>query len=114
MSKFIKAFIFGYPIKHSLSPHIHHYWLNHFNIIGSYEKFEIKPEELSDALIDMRKKGYQGGNITLPHKQAIFDLCDEVDEAAQKIGAINTISFKEKKIVGLNRDWFGFCESLHQ
>lgn len=108
----MKAGVIGYPIHHSKSPIIHQYWLEQYNIEGSYEAIEIKPEDLKEKIQSLIDKGFDGFNVTIPHKESIFNLCDAVDEAAQKIGAVNTVVIKNKKLIGMNTDAFGFIQNI--
>src|SRR5690606_38227196 len=68
--------------------------------------------DLERALITMEEKGFVGCNVTLPHKTSIVPLLYEIDDAAQKIGAVNTVIFKDGKRLGKNTDAFGFIENL--
>lgn len=109
----IKAAVIGYPIKHSLSPHIHNYWFKRNNLEGNYQAIAVKPEELELWINKLRKeKVFSGINVTIPHKQAIIPLLDEVDIIAKTIGAVNTITIKEGKLLGSNTDAYGFIKSL--
>lgn len=107
-----KAFVCGHPIKHSRSPILHGYWLEKYNISGSYKPIEIEPEKLRDFIASLKENGFAGGNFTIPHKEAIFNLVDEVDEVATKIGAVNTIWFEDEKLMGTNTDAYGFAKNL--
>jgi len=109
-----KAFVCGWPIHHSRSPLIHTHWLKTFGINGAYEKVAIEPDQLADFVRNMQTEGYVGGNFTIPHKEALFDLVDEIDGAAKKIGAINTLWIEGKKLIGGNSDWLGFAANLDQ
>lgn len=108
----MKAGVIGYPIAHSKSPIIHQHWLDEYNIEGSYKAIEIKPEELKEKIQRLVDNGFDGFNITIPHKENIFKLCDELDDAAQKVGAVNTVVIKDKKLIGMNTDAFGFTQNI--
>lgn len=108
-----KAFILGDPIEHSLSPAIHGSWLQQHGIDGSYEAINVPPAYLAKTLNKLRDDGYVGGNITIPHKEKVLMLCDEVSDAAKEIGAVNTILFKGGKIFGDNTDAQGFLENIN-
>lgn len=112
-NKLVKACVMGWPAKHSLSPFIHHHWITRYDLRGAYDIREIAPEDLRDSVRKLVDEGYAGFNVTIPHKQAIMDLCDEIDEAAQKIGAVNTVRISAGgKLYGMNTDSFGFAENL--
>jgi shikimate dehydrogenase len=109
---FNKAFVIGYPIKHSRSPLIHNYWLSKYDISGSYVSLEVPPEQLGMFLSEMDRSGYCGGNVTLPHKERVFAACATVTEMARKIGAVNTIWREGGVLCGDNTDVGGFLANL--
>jgi len=90
-----RAAVLGFPVKHSLSPLVHGYWLKHYNIKGSYEAISVKPQDLERKLRELVKKGFIGFNLTLPHKESAFKLVDGKSAIAKRIGAINTIEVKK-------------------
>lgn len=108
----MKACVIGHPIQHSKSPLIHNYWLNQNNIDGQYDAIDITPENLKDGIRQLLEKGYDGFNVTIPHKQNIIKLCDEIDDTARMIGAINTVIIQEGKLYGRNTDAFGFIQNI--
>jgi len=112
MSK--KAFVIGHPISHSKSPSIHKYWIAKHQLSGTYEAIDIPPEKLNEIFDAVRSGQYIGGNVTLPHKQAAFSLCDLTSPEAKKLGAVNTIFKKNNQIVGHNTDGYGFLANLDQ
>ena len=107
-----KAFVIGHPITHSRSPMIHGTWLAQHNIDGSYEAFDLAPDQLPAFFARLRTGEFAGGNVTIPHKEAVFGLCDEVDPLARKIGAVNTLVVREGKVYGSNTDYLGFLGNL--
>ena len=109
-----KAFVIGWPIDHSRSPLIHGFWLQHLGLAGSYEKVAVAPENLSDFVITMRERGFVGGNVTIPHKEAIVGLCDRLTPAAARLGAVNTVWFEGDALVGDTTDGIGFLSALDQ
>ncbi len=108
----MKAAVIGYPVAHSKSPLIHEYWLKKYNITGSYEAIAAEPENLNAVIHNLEQQGYNGFNVTVPHKEAVLELCDHLDDTARSIGAVNTILIKDKKLHGMNTDAFGFIENL--
>ncbi len=110
----IKAGVIGYPITHSLSPIIHNYWLEKYGIGGSYEKIEILPENLESFIRSLSKNRYAGVNVTIPHKEESMKIVDKLSSCAQQIGAVNTITVKEGKIIGDNSDWIGFSKNIEK
>ncbi|HEY9013393.1 MAG TPA: shikimate dehydrogenase [Devosia sp.] len=110
-----RAFVIGHPIKHSRSPLIHGTWIAAHNIDGSYEAIDVAPDELPAFVDRLRSGEFVGGNVTIPHKEAVFDLCDSVDPLAQKIGAVNTLVAQAGgKVHGFNTDFMGFLGNLDQ
>ncbi|MCF4096921.1 shikimate dehydrogenase [Maritalea mediterranea] len=110
-----KAFVTGNPIKHSKSPRLHGAWLQKYQIDGSYEAVETDEASFKDLIAAIRAEEWQGGNVTLPHKQLAFDQCDQLTPTATNIGAVNTIWRKGNQIWGDNTDGYGFVANLdHQ
>jgi len=111
---FIRAAIIGHPVTHSKSPLIHNHWIAKHGLSGEYGRVDIAPENLKEGVQKLVGEGYAGFNVTVPHKQGIFKLCDHVDDTAQKIGAVNTVVIKDGKLHGTNTDAFGFIENVRQ
>lgn len=110
-----KAFVIGHPIKHSRSPLIHGTWLAEHGIEGSYEAIDVAPEDLGAFIERLRQGEFAGGNVTIPHKEAVFALCDSVDPLAKTIGAVNTLVRQpDGRIRGFNTDYMGFLGNLDQ
>jgi shikimate dehydrogenase len=108
-----KAFVIGHPIGHSRSPMIHGHWLETLGIAGDYERVDVRPDELGSFVRGFRERGFVGGNVTLPHKEAVFELVDEVTEVARRLGAVNTLSVgPDGRVLGDNTDSAGFVGGL--
>ena len=107
-----KAFVIGHPINHSRSPLIHGTWLAEHGIDGSYEAIDVAPADLPAFFERLRSGEFAGGNVTIPHKEAVFALCDEVDPLARTIGAVNTLVVRDGKVFGSNTDYLGFLGNL--
>ncbi|MFW0777819.1 MAG: shikimate dehydrogenase [Rickettsiales bacterium] len=108
------AFVIGHPVAHSLSPALHNFWLKQYGIEAGYSAIDVAPESLEDFIHNIKNEGYVGGNVTLPHKVSVLPLMDALDEAAETIGAVNTIIVKDKKLHGVNTDAYGFIENIKQ
>lgn len=108
----IKAFVIGHPIAHSRSPLIHGAWLAQHHIDGSYEAIDVAPDHLPAFFERLRAGEFAGGNVTIPHKEAVFALCDSVDPLATTIGAVNTLVVRNGKVYGTNTDYLGFLGNL--
>lgn len=110
------AFVAGYPIKHSRSPMIHQYWLSLHGLSGFYEKLAVDPVDFADFIADVKRKdsGYRGGNITIPHKEAAYQLADVPDEISRELGAANTLWMENGLLHASNTDAYGFVANLDQ
>lgn len=108
------AGIAGWPVEHSRSPLIHGFWLRRHCINGAYVPLPIRPTEFDRAMRGLVAAGFAGANVTIPHKRAAFELCDSVDDFAGRIGAVNTLLFRDGVIEGTNTDGFGFLEALRE
>ncbi|MEO9458581.1 MAG: shikimate dehydrogenase [Lentilitoribacter sp.] len=108
------AFVTGFPIKQSKSPLIHGYWLNQLQIDGSYRAVELEEDGFANFVAKLKsgEANFEGGNVTMPFKEEAFQLVDERDEIAEKIGAVNTIFRKNGKLCGTNTDAYGFAANL--
>ena len=107
-----KAFVTGHPIAHSRSPKIHGHWLAKYGIDGSYNAIDVAPKDFTEFVKTLQENGYRGGNVTIPHKEAAFALVDRRDEAAEAIGAVNTLWFEDGALWGGNTDAHGFAANL--
>ncbi len=106
------AGIFGYPIRHSISPAMHNAAFERAGIDAVYEPWETRPGDLADGVASLRSERYLGANVTVPHKQAVMPHLDHIDDLATRIGAVNTISNQNGLLTGSNTDALGFIESL--
>ena len=105
--------IFGDPVSHSLSPKMHNFAFDKLGIKDwIYLPFHVKPKDLKAAVEDIRKLNIAGVNVTLPHKEAVLPLMNELSPEAKKIGAVNTIINDNGKLTGDNTDGMGFISSL--
>ena len=107
------AGVMGWPISHSRSPLLHGYWLKEYEIDGAYLPLPVAPQNIEAALRALPKLGIAGTNLTVPYKEAALTICDRVDEAARRIGAVNTVVVEnDGTLSGSNTDAFGFLENL--
>jgi shikimate dehydrogenase len=105
--------VLGHPIGHSLSPRMQNAALRAMGLDGIYVAFDVAPERLEEAVRGLRALGARGVNCTIPHKEAVIPLLDEISEEAALIGAVNTIVFGEGgKTTGHNTDAPGFLAAL--
>src|SRR5262249_13659349 len=87
------AGIIGWPVTHSLSPVLHGHWLEAYGIDGAMIPLAAKTEDFSAIIDGVRRAGFQGVNVTVPHKEAAFALANHPDLAAKVAGAANLLVF---------------------
>ncbi len=110
----INICVIGWPISHSRSPLIHGYWLDKYDIDGSYRRLPVKPDNLPELIARMRAGEFAGANVTLPHKEAVFGLVDSADSVARTLRAINTIYVEDGHVKGTNTDGYGYLANLRE
>ncbi|KIL46069.1 shikimate dehydrogenase [Jeotgalibacillus campisalis] len=93
---------------------MHNHWFEEEGIDGKYVPFEIDPNRLEEAVRGMKALNFTGWNVTIPFKEAIIPLLDQVEEDAKLIGAVNTVINQQGKLIGSNTDGAGFVESLYE
>jgi shikimate dehydrogenase len=112
---FLLAGVMGWPVLHSRSPLMHNYWLEQQNLKGRYVPLEIRPGTVGVALRALAPLGFSGCNLTIPHKLEAMDIVDELDDVAQKIGAISCVVVRDDgSLFGTNNDWLGFIGNIKQ
>jgi len=105
-------YVIGDPIDHSLSPLLHRFFLERFNIAGEYQAKRVPVDELNAAIDFFIQQNISGINITTPLKEIIVAFTDELTPEAEIIGSVNTIKFVNGKLIGHNTDAMGFQQSL--
>jgi shikimate dehydrogenase len=111
--RFLMAGVMGWPVMHSRSPKIHNYWFARHQLAGTYMPLAIKAEGLRAALRALAPLGFAGCNLTIPHKEAAFEIVDRVDPLARRIGAINCVVVApDGSLDGVNNDGFGYIQSI--
>ena len=107
--------LIGWPLGHSVSPAMHNAAFQGLGLDGRYEALPVPPEEVGDLVRGLHVRGFRGVNVTIPHKQTVMPLMDELSEAAQRIGAVNTIVVEpDGRLRGDNTDWLGFLHPLDE
>lgn len=114
MTEPIRVGIFGWPVAHSKSPQMHESAARALGIGLRYERFAVEPKDLAEAVAREHAGRIDGYNLTVPHKEAILSLLDEVDATARAIGAVNTVLRKGERYIGHNTDAPGFVRSLEE
>ncbi|OUS37842.1 shikimate dehydrogenase [Rhodobacterales bacterium 56_14_T64] len=109
------AAVIGCPVAHSKSPQLQRHWLNAYGIAGHYVPMHVETGDLEDVIRSMPKMGFVGANVTIPHKETVMKIADQVTDRATLIGAANTLIFrKDGTILADNTDGYGFITNLHQ
>lgn len=98
--------VVGHPVKHSLSPQMHNSILPTFEKTKNWQyfKFDIKPQELEEAIALFHEKNFVGLNITLPHKRHVIKFVTSIDPNVRKIEAVNTLLRNDEGYAGYNTD----------
>ena len=104
--------LLGSPVAHSISPLMHN---ESFRLLGLdyvYLCFDVNEETLPAAVAGLKTCGIRGFNLTMPNKNKIVELLDELSPEAQLIGAVNTVLNDNGKLIGYNTDGYGFMQSV--
>jgi shikimate dehydrogenase len=109
-----RAGVVGWPVAHSRSPTIHRYWLKEFGLAGSYERFAVQPAEFREFASEIGRNGLVGANITAPHKETAYLLCDRRTPVADEMGAVNTFWREDGRLWGDNTDVAGFLANMDE
>src|SRR5919204_2777424 len=98
--------VLGHPVSHSRSPAMQNAALEALGLGGewSYEAIDVEPSAFDARVRELPGEGFVGANVTIPHKEAALALADEASEAAERIGAANTLSFRDGVIRADNTD----------
>ena len=107
-----KYLVIGNPIQHSLSPLIHNYWINKYNINAMYEKKKLDKQDLGDFVLKIKNKKIHGANVTVPFKQDIISYLEKLTPEAEKTRSVNTIYLDNDELTGDNTDIFGFMHAI--
>ena len=103
-----------HPAGHTRSPAMHNAAFEATGTDATYLAFDVPPEDLAEAVAGVRALGLQQIAVSIPHKEAIMPLLDEVDERAKQIGAVNTVTRRDGRLVGSNTDWIGSNRALER
>ncbi|GLC88525.1 shikimate dehydrogenase [Lysinibacillus piscis] len=107
--------VIGDPIEHSKSPTMHTAWFEEMAIDAAYIPLHVSADNLATAVTALKTLGASGWNVTIPHKTAIIPFLDELDELAEKMGAVNTVVRTAMgTLKGYNTDGVGFVRSLEE
>ncbi|MDD4527886.1 MAG: shikimate dehydrogenase [Candidatus Margulisbacteria bacterium] len=103
--------VIGYPLGYSLSPALHNYFFSEYKIDATYISLPLKKDQLTELF---EAKKFAGFNVTIPYKEDVLSLCDELTETAKQIGAVNTVKLVNGKYLGTNTDAPGFSLMLKE
>lgn len=106
--------LIGWPVEHSLSPAMHNAAFAALGLNWHYSLLPTPPGAVKATLTRLKKRGYRGVNVTVPHKQAVMSYLDEIADSARAIGAVNTIVIQEGRLIGYNTDADGFLAALQE
>jgi shikimate dehydrogenase len=104
--------VLGDPVEHSLSPQMQNAALAARRLPYRYDRLLVRSAELATAFASLRKLGFIGWNLTLPHKIAGYELVDRLDPEAEALGAINTVLNRDGNLIGFNTDGRGLQAAL--
>ncbi|TMI28853.1 shikimate dehydrogenase [Candidatus Bathyarchaeota archaeon] len=104
--------LYGSPVAHSLSPVIFNTIFQKLSLNRAYVPFEVSRENLKQAVEAARTLGFDGFNITMPHKTAVLEMLDRVDKNAEESGAVNTVATTKSGLVGYNTDGEGAIRAI--
>ena len=109
-----KYFVIGNPIKHSLSPKLHNYWLEQNNINAVYEKIKLEEHEIKNFILKIKTQEINGCNVTVPFKKTVIPFLDKLSLEAKRTQSVNTICFHNGELVGYNTDIGGFQKAINK
>ena len=106
--------IIGHPIGHSISPVFQQAALDAIGFDGTYQPWDVAPDDVGNFVAGLRSPGTLGINVTVPHKEAVIPFLDRVDDWASTAGAVNTIVNRDGFLNGHNTDGLGFLRALRE
>lgn len=106
------AGIIGHPVAHSLSPSFQSAAFAYCGLDVRYELWDTTAAELPARALKLRSPDCLGANVTIPHKEAVIPLIDELGDQSARVGAVNTIVNRGGRLFGFNTDGPGFVDAL--
>ena len=102
--------VIGNPVSHSLSPIMHNHAFSAIGFNGLY--IPLQADDVQPAISGLKSLNFTGASITIPHKESVIDFLDDLDDAAERIMAVNTIVNSDGRLIGYNTDWSGAMRAL--
>jgi shikimate dehydrogenase len=96
--------LLGWPTSHSLSPPMQNAGFAALGLDWAYVPLPTPPERLGEAVRGLVAVGFAGANVTIPHKEAVIALCDDVDDVAARAGSVNTLVIRDDRVLGSSTD----------
>lgn len=106
--------LIGHPVSGSKSPWVHTHIFKHCGLNADYNCYDVAPQDLEFALKGFVALGFKGFNVTMPYKEAIISLLDDISPLAKSLGAVNTVKICDGKLVGYNTDGLGLEAVLNR
>ena len=104
--------LLGWPLGHSISPSFQNAGFAALDLDIHYQAHPVPPAELTAAVDGLRQSHCLGANVTVPHKEAVLALVDDLTPQAQRAGAVNTVLHRDGRLLGHNTDLGGFAQAL--
>lgn len=106
--------LIGQHLTHSFSPKLHEIIFKNSDINGEYDLFQVEKDRLKGIIEGLKMLEVKGYNVTIPYKVEVLKYLDELSYEAKMIGAVNTLGFKDNRIIGYNTDYYGFGALLRK
>jgi shikimate dehydrogenase len=106
--------VIGHPVEHSFSPLMHNAAIRALGLNLCYLAFHVLPNDVGRAVEGMKALNLLGLNVTVPHKEAVLPYLDEISEEAERVGAVNTLHYRNGVLKGYNTDVYGILTSLRE
>lgn len=103
-----------HPAGHTRSPAMHNAAYRALGLDAEYHAWDVPPDRLAAAIRDFRARGVRQLSISIPHKETMLALVDEVEPVVRAIGALNTVIREGERLIGTNTDWIGVLAALER
>lgn len=96
--------LLGHPVSGSLSPRMQNAAFAARGLDWAYVALDVEPARLAEAVRGLAALGFAGANVTIPHKEGVLELCDELDAVAERAGSVNTLVLRDGRVLGSSTD----------